>query len=192
MITLPNICVAGIFDYPTVAVIPFHKKAAVSVDLSLNDEDIVNEMVNKELTNSCRFDIVDRTYLKETLDEQYLAMTGIVDTATAAEMGRLLGAQYVVVGSITGLSSKKKSNVGGGTYSVIAHIYARMIEVETGRVVLVGSGDGTSKNRVYKTPFRLIKIGSDEIDQEQVHDALKDASINLVNDMVKAMDKKPR
>ena len=192
LITLPTICAAGIFDYPTVAVIPFHKKAAVSADLSLSDEDIVSEIVNKELTNSGRFDIVDRAYLQETLDEQYLSMTGSIDQATAAQIGQLLGAQYIVVGSITGLSSKKKSNVGGGTYTVIAHVYARMIEVETGRVVLAGSGDGISKNRVHKAPFRLIKIGSDEVDQEQVHEALKQAATNLVKDMLNAMNNRQR
>ena len=192
LIMLPNICAAGIFDYPTVAVIPFHKKAAVSADLSLSDEDIVSEIVNKELTNSGKFDIVDRAYLQETLDEQYLSMTGSIDQATAAQIGQLLGAQYIVVGSITGLSSKKKSNVGGGTYTVIAHVYARMIEVETGRVVLAGSGDGVSKNRVYKAPFRLIKVGEDEVDQEQVHEALKQAANNLVKDMLNAMNNRQR
>lgn len=190
MITLPNICAANIFDYPTIAVIPFHKKATVSADLNLSDEDIVSEIVNKELTNSGKFDVVDRAYLKETLDEQYLTMTGMIDQSTAAQIGQLLGAKYLVVGSITGLSSKNKSSVGGGTHSVIAHVYARMIEVETGRVVLAGSGDGISKNRVVKAPLRLIKIGTDEIDQEQVHEALKEASVNLVDDMLKAMDKR--
>ena len=190
LIVLPNICAASIYDYPTVAVIPFHKKAAVSADLSLSDEDVVSDIVNKEFVNSGKFDIVEREHLKDILDEQYLSMTGMVDASTAAQIGQLVGAQYLVVGSITGLSSKKKSNVGSGSYSVIAHVYARMIDVETGRVVLAGSGDGTSKNRVYKAPFRVIKIGTDEVDQEQVHDALKEAATNLVEDMLTAMDKR--
>ena len=191
-ITLPNICTAGIFDYPTVAVLPFHTKAAVSANLSLTDEDIVYEFVNKELVNSGKFDVIDRVHIKDTLDEQYLAMAGTINPATAAEIGQLLGAKYLVVGSITGLSSKQKSNIGGGSNQVIAHVYAQMIEVETGRVVLAGSGDGSSKNRVVKAPFRIIKIGSDEVDQEQVHAALKEASVNTVNDMISAMERRKR
>ena len=188
MITIP--CAAGIYDYPTLAVLPFHKKAAVSADLSLSDEDIVYEFVNKELINSGKFDVIDRVHIKDTLDEQYLNMTGMFNPAQTAQIGQLLGAQYLVVGSITGLSSRKKSNVGGGTFEVIAHVYGQIIEVETGRVMIAGSGDGKSKNRVLTAPFRLIKIGVDEVDQEQVHEALKQASINCVDDMITALKKR--
>ena len=185
---MPMICSAS----ETVAVIPFHKKAVVSAELTVGDEDYAAELVNEYLTDSGRFDIVDREYLKETLDEQNLSMTGLVDPSTAAQIGMLVGAKYIVVGSINGLSTVKKTGevvgVGGKSLKVVAHISARMIEVETGRVVLAGSGTGSSTVHLVKAPLRLIRIGSDEVSQEQVYDALDKAADALVKKMIKAMD----
>lgn len=152
---------AGIYDYPRVAILPFHLKANVSEILSLTQEDIVNECVNTELVKSNRFDIVDRVYLSEVLNEQSFQMTGAIDPNTAVKIGKLVGAQYIVVGSITSLNSRGKS--------VTASIFSRMIDVETGRVVLAGKGKASTNT---------------------VEDSLESSSINLVEDLLLTMDKR--
>jgi hypothetical protein len=64
---------------------------------------------------------------------------------------------------------------------VFAHVAARFIEVETGRVWLAGRGDGRATNTQLNAPLRIIRIGTDKVDFEQVHKALEDAADNLVN-----------
>ncbi|MGH8065511.1 MAG: FlgO family outer membrane protein [Candidatus Entotheonellia bacterium] len=66
--------------------------------------------------------VVERQKLEEVLREQKIAYTGIVDLATAAQVGKLLGVEGVVVGSVTDL---------GNTVALTA----RLIDVEKGTAV---------------------------------------------------------
>lgn len=80
------------------------------------------QMLITDLSASPAFQIVERGRLEELLAEIELGSSGKVDAATAARMGRLLGARYLVMGGYFDL---------GG----ILRIDARLVEVETGRVV---------------------------------------------------------
>ena len=177
---------------PTVAVLPFHKKAAVSAELTLEDEDYAAELVNEHLTNSGRFDVVDREYLSDALREQAFGLSGAVDPSTAAQLGKIVGAQYIVVGSINGLSLVNKvgkvAGVGGKSFKVVAHISARMVEVETGRVIAASSGKGESTAHRIEAPLRLIRIGTEDISQEQVYDAIDKATAELSKKMLSALE----
>ena len=170
---------------PTVAVIPFGLKAAVSRDITLEDATIVSDYVYDALVNSGAFNVVERERIKEIMTEQVLGHSGPVDERTAAEFGRLLGAKYIICGSITGLSTRKTAGevvgLGVSKSKVFAHVAARCIEVETGRVWLAGRGDGRATNTQLNAPLRIIRIGTDKVDFEQVHKALEDAADDLVN-----------
>jgi len=172
-------------ERPVVAVIPFGVKAAVSRDITLEDATIVSDYVCDALINSGSFDVVERERLKEILKEQALGHSGPVDERTAAEFGRLVGAKYIICGNITGLSTRKTTGevvgLGVSKSKVFAHVAARCIEVETGRVWLAGRGDGRATNTQMNAPFRIIRIGTDKVDFEQVHKALEDAADSLVN-----------
>lgn len=180
-----GVCSAGLLDYPTLAVIPFSLKATVDADLSFDDATIASDAATEELMNTGRFDIVEREQLMAVVQEQELGMTGLVDTRSAAQVGRLLGAKYIAIGSITGLSARTKGAeiVGAGVrnYEVFAHVAMRVVEVETGRVVLAGSGDGKATNSLVKAPFNLIRIGAAHVDGEQVYQALRQAARNAVD-----------
>ena len=145
---------------PTVAVIPFGLKAAVSRDITLEDATIVSDYVYDALVNSGAFDVVERERLKEIMTEQVLGHSGPVDERTAAEFGRLLGAKYIICGSITGLSTRKTTGevvgLGVSKSKVFAHVAARCIEVETGRVWLAGRGDGRATNTQLNAPLRIV------------------------------------
>ncbi len=170
---------------PVVAVIPFGVKAAVSHDITLEDATIVSDYVYDALVDSGVFDMVEREHLGHILSEQALGHSGPIDERTAAEFGRMVGAKYIICGNITGLSSRKSATeaVGLGVTQgkVYAHVAARCIEVETGRVWLTARGDGRATNSQLNAPLRLIRIGTDEVDFEQVHKALEDAADSLVN-----------
>src|SRR5438128_12255258 len=49
--------------------------------------------------------VVERQKLEEVLREQKIAYTGIIDLATAAQVGKLLGVEGMVVGSVADLGN---------------------------------------------------------------------------------------
>lgn len=187
---------AATLDYDSrVAVIPFKVRAAVDADLMQEDRESATEYVTIELEKCGRFIIEERERLSDLLDESVVVgSSGLIDPATAARIGMLEGAQYLFLGSITDVSVIKKvgqvAGVGGKSFKVSVDLTARIVDVETGRVVLAGTGSGTSTSRVATAPLRLIRIGRDEVNSADVKTAMKKASAELVKDMIDALDKR--
>ncbi len=78
---------------------------------------LVSELAAKPI-----FTVIERSRLKKVLDEQGLAMTGLLDDSKAAQVGKLLAAHYLIMGHI--------SSLGRGFV-----VTSRMIDVESGAVV---------------------------------------------------------
>ena len=66
--------------------------------------------------------VVERDRLQAILEEQKLAQTGRTDPATAARIGKLLGARYLVLGSYFDVLKAFR-------------VDARLVDVETGQIV---------------------------------------------------------
>jgi DNA-binding beta-propeller fold protein YncE len=47
-----------------------------------------------------RFDVIERQALQEIIEEQQLGTAGVIDVDTAAQLGRVLGATYIVTGAV--------------------------------------------------------------------------------------------
>lgn len=147
------VCSAGIHDYPTMAVLDFGLKANASPELILESSAIVTDKVEEMLLDSGRFNIVDRQQIDAVIAEQANGMSGLYDSAMAARVGGILGAEYMVVGNVNGLSVRSSGldigdsrigSVGNSKYTVAAMITVRVIEVATSRVVAMASGCGES------------------------------------------------
>ena len=161
---LNNRCLAGLHDYPNIAVLPYANKAAVSQELSLADASMVSEFVIEQLVDSGRFSVIEREQMLAIMQEMNLSNTGMVSPMSMVQIGNLAGAQYMLVGSVTGLSTKVSGaeyqnsvagGVGGNKNTVIANVTARIFEVETGRIVLAASGTGASSSS--NVEFKLNK-----------------------------------
>ena len=150
---MKTVWAASIFDYPTVAVLPYINKAAVSQGLSVKDASIVSDIVLEKLVDSGRFKVVERERLKETLNEIAVQISGVVNENTIVQIGNMSGASFLIAGSITGLSTKKsglnyshseKGGAGFNKMTVVANVTMRFIDVQTGEIVMVASGTGES------------------------------------------------
>ena len=127
---------------PRVAVVPFDNQSARQSTDSFNS--VLEEAranVEVEIIQTKKFDSLDRSQLQKLLDEIKFNQTALVDPSTAAQYGKMVGAQYLVLGTVTGLTAKGSE--------MIAHLSLRMIEVETARIYLAGRGSGKSKGDVY-------------------------------------------
>jgi len=102
-----------------------------------------------QLVQSGAFTVIERRQLDAILAEQGLGQSGAVTAQTAAEVGRLLGAQLVITGSITQFSIETKggSVMGfGASYSEAESIIdARMVDTSTGEILVVAEGEGTKR-----------------------------------------------
>ena len=174
----------SILAHPTVGVMNFENRAITSSEWKGEDTSSISDYVSDELTNTGKFRMVERTQLKSLLDELHLQMTGLTDASTNAQIGKQLGAQYLVVGSITGLTTRRSegSVLGAGQkkYRVTATITMRIVDVETGEIVLAARGVGTDTNKLTRAPFNIIRIGTDDVDKQQVVSALENAAYDAV------------
>jgi curli biogenesis system outer membrane secretion channel CsgG len=80
-----------------------------------------------------RFRVVERTQLDQALKELDLNRTDAIDPATAQRVGKLIGAQYLVVGSFQVFGGQIRMN-------------ARLVRVETGEVVQADTVTGATES----------------------------------------------
>jgi TolB-like protein len=82
----------------------------------------VQQMLLTELAQNGALRVVDRSALRQILEEQNLATSGRVDAATAARVGKLVGARYAVTGVFLDLNGNFRLD-------------GRVVDVETGEVL---------------------------------------------------------
>lgn len=137
-----------------------------------------------------RFDVVERAALDQVLDEIGLGQSGLVDTRTAPQLGRLLGARYVIMFDVVNASVRPGGLrgldlggfvVGGGWADLDVTIAVRLVDVETGRVRANGSG------RVAETIMTGLSIeGLDfgsPATRELVLNLVPEAAMRALNDL---------
>jgi len=86
------------------------------------------QMLISDLTSLEGVKVVERERLQEVLKEQQLGTSGKLDPRTAARIGKLLGARYLVLGSYFDALGTFRAD-------------ARLVDVETGEIVKsIGAG----------------------------------------------------
>ncbi|UCH09098.1 MAG: DUF2380 domain-containing protein [Fidelibacterota bacterium] len=88
----------------------------------------LSNRLRNELFRLGTFEVVDRGMMESILAEQDFQMTGCTSNDCLVQVGQLLGAQQMVGGSVSKV---------GGTFTVSA----RLVDVETGRVIGVSDFD---------------------------------------------------
>ena len=115
ILTLSNITAQD--TRPSVAVLDFEARGIPEYEA-----ETLTERLRTEIATTKAVQLVDRKLLQSILEEQGLQQSGCTTDECAAEVGQLLGAQYMISGAIGKL---------GETYS----IDAKMVSVTTGAAV---------------------------------------------------------
>jgi curli biogenesis system outer membrane secretion channel CsgG len=102
-----------------------------------------------QLVQTGKYTVLERRELASILQEQNLGASGAVTGATAAKVGRLLGVQLILTGSITAFSIKRTSiglrGIGGSYSNAESKVDARLVNTETGEVMVVATGQGNKR-----------------------------------------------
>lgn len=123
------------------------------------DGSLASAAVARALTQSARYKIIERRALNEILKEQRLQLSGLVDEATAVEVGRLAGADALLMGEVVGAYAQytHTTEANGdfiGAYVGNAILNMRLVHVESGEIVW---DCGISRSTVHylDEPFKL-------------------------------------
>lgn len=145
------------FDYATV-------QSGVQAIFGANQDigkGIADLMVEK-LVKSGTYRVIERKSIQKIMAEQNFSNSDRVDPNSAAKIGRLLGVDAIIMGSITQFGrDDKTTNVGGDViggrlsrYGIggfgrknskaVVGLTARMVSVDTGEILGVANGKGES------------------------------------------------
>ncbi|MDO4921334.1 MAG: CsgG/HfaB family protein [Phascolarctobacterium sp.] len=170
---------ANIKDYPRVAVMNFGNKAITSSGLREHDFSSASEYAIFQLSNCGWFDLVDYEQLSTIAKMHSVNMSGLVDPATAVAMGKFAGAEFMVIGNVTGLTTKEnvfgyqhggKGGLANAQHVVTANVAVRIVDIETGRIVAAGLGKGSSTSTHTELSFR--KYRNRKIETEDISDTI--------------------
>jgi len=135
---------------PGIAVLPFENGGSYGKDKE--DFDALRKglaaMLISELASNPEVRLVDRSETQRVLDEQGLAVAERVDKETAAKVGKLVGARYMVTGSFIDLYGDFR-------------IDARMINVETGEIMKVVRSDPKYHDR--RDMYRMVQSVAERV-----------------------------
>ena len=143
------------FDYGTV-------KTTVA-QIFGSDQDVgkgISDLLVQKLVQDGKYSVIERNALDKILAEQNFSNSDRADSATAAKIGKILGIDCIIIGSITQFGrDDQHTNVGGGGYGLgrfglggvgtskakaVVGVSARMINTSTGEILVAVTGTGES------------------------------------------------
>jgi curli biogenesis system outer membrane secretion channel CsgG len=100
-----------------------------------------------QLFKTGKFTVIERAQIDMILSEQDFGQSGRVNATQAAEIGRILGVQVMVTGSITKFSIDTKSagfgGIGGSYSEAESNLDVRLIDVNTAEILFADDSEGT-------------------------------------------------
>ncbi len=95
----------------------------------------VSDKIAEAIVSSKIFDVLDRAYVEQIMEEQNFQLSGIVSEDEIAQVGAFIGADYVCVSRVTRIE-------------MIYSISSKIIEVETGKVAAQTSAEAAGTTMV--------------------------------------------
>jgi len=173
------------------------------------------DLLVKHLVRDGSYTLIERRALDKILAEQNFSTSDRANPATAAKIGKILGLDAIVVGSITQFGNEtKETKVGGvggaiGGFGLggfgkkkskaIVSIDARLIDVDTGEILAVADGKGESKREStsllggggswHGFGAGGVDFGSSDFQETIIGEAVKLAVEQLSTNVITAKDK---
>jgi curli biogenesis system outer membrane secretion channel CsgG len=144
------------FDYATV-----HDYVGTLFGTDVDVGQGVADLLVKNLVQSGNYSVIEREQLDKILAEQNFSNSDRANATTAAKLGKILGVDAIIIGSITQFGRDDKStSVGGGGFRIggfgiggvsrnqsnaVVAVDARMVNIDTAEIMAVAEGKGDSQ-----------------------------------------------
>jgi curli biogenesis system outer membrane secretion channel CsgG len=123
----------------------------------------ISDLLVQQLVTDGKYSLIERNAIDKILSEQNFANSDRADSATAAKIGKILGVDAVIMGSITqfgrddqnktyggGVSALNKFGIGGlqkREAKAVVGITARLVDTSTGEILAAVTGTGESARK---------------------------------------------
>lgn len=131
---------------PTVAVIQFNNSSLVNAAEYAPMSKGMADLIGSTLAGNPAIRVVERDALQEVLREQDLATSGRIDDATAAKVGQLLGAQFLIKGTFF-IEPKGRMRIA-----------AQAVNSTTGEIAYSETANGTKDNLLEVIDALAVKL----------------------------------
>jgi curli biogenesis system outer membrane secretion channel CsgG len=118
------------------------------------------DLLLTSLVKSGRFDVIERSQIQQVLMEQDLGLTGAMDESTAAEVGQLLGAEWVVLGTITSATQQNIDKFGYILAVIEVAVDVRAVDATTGEIMLSQHAAGKNESKIVTTSEGTVVSGA--------------------------------
>lgn len=169
----------------TIAVLPFDNLSEVN-DVVINGQAIA-AFLSAEIAKNKNYQLVGRQAdLRNILDEQALGATGMINPKTAAKMGNVTGAQYIVKGKILQATKDQSAGGLGGLFGISSEkclvvLSLVFVDTTTGEVTPIDNITGKAEQSVFAAnmgDLGPVAIGNNKqsIYKEAAFKAVKEAA----------------
>ncbi len=125
----------------------------------------ISDLLVQQLVTDGKYSVIERNAIDKILNEQNFSNSDRVDASTAAKIGKILGVDAVIMGSITqfGRDDQSKTYGGGavggltGKFGIggvqkreakaVVGVTARMVDTTTGEILAAVTGTGQSTRK---------------------------------------------
>ena len=156
----------------------------------------ISELLINELVNNGTYTVVDRSKLEQVLKQQN--RSGTMDAGTAAEIGKELGVDAVLIGTITKFNIDKQSGggsfmgIGGGSQKTKAtvQIDVRLIGTASGDILATAKAVGESDQSDSNISVRGISGNSGSNNEDTLLSAAVDKAVSQMVTKLAEVSKK--
>ena len=169
-----------------VGVVKFENKATYAKRYRVGQA--IVDIVTTELAKTDAFILVERNQLEEVLKEQALGQSGAIDPATAAQAGRILGLQAMIIGTISEFGVHTEHTdafiAKSKTQTARAVVDVRLVDTTTGEILFAGSGTGEAEDSKGELLGLGAKGGYDQsLGQIALRASVREFMQNLLNSL---------
>lgn len=149
----------------------------------------VSDLLTNKLVQSGKYTLIERSRIAEILQEQNLATAGRIDPNTAAQVGRVLGADAVVIGSVTRFNLDEEGGsisilgIGGSNRTRTAEVAlaARIVNTTTAEIVSVAESSASAEKGTGGVSISI--LGSSSTSANNDNELLSTAAEQAVSDL---------
>ncbi|UZR92608.1 CsgG/HfaB family protein [Chondrinema litorale] len=148
------------------------------------------DMLTTELVKSGEYTVIERSELDRILAEQKLGASGVVTAQSAAEIGKVLGVELAVIGSVTEFGYKDNSTdgrvkgigIGVRTQSATVGIDCRLVNTTTAEIITAENVRKEESSKGLKLNTRNVSFNDKKsFDESIVGKAARDAVEDMVD-----------
>jgi curli biogenesis system outer membrane secretion channel CsgG len=193
----------AVFDFDASAVQGGISSPYIQIQAA-NPGKAVAELLVNRLVQDATVSVIERIAIDKLLAEQNLSNSDRTDPLTAAKLGRVLGVDVIVLGSITHYDYDDKTKGGGGIrlggpsmttkhdIKALVQISARLVSPDTGEVLAVSQGVGEIDRKGVKRNLRdgkaLVMLGGAN---PIMNEAMDKAVVQLAGQLEQSIPKLP-